>query len=68
MLSEASAEKAMAILGAVAILARTRRPILDGRRGLQFEKFIGGDWHRPDDGEPSCMSRTPVGLVNHPVP
>ncbi len=27
----------------------------------------GGEWLRPDGGEPSCMSRTPVGLVNHPA-
>jgi len=27
----------------------------------------GGEWLRPDDGEPSRMSRTPVGLVNHPA-
>jgi len=27
----------------------------------------GGEWLRPDDGEPSRMSRTPVGLANHPA-
>jgi hypothetical protein len=25
----------------------------------------GGEWLRPDGGEPSRMSRTPVGLANH---
>ena len=36
--------------------------------GVVFEKSIGGDWLRPDDGRASCMSRTPVGLVKNPVP
>ena len=29
---------------------------------------IGGEWLRPDRGEAGGMPRTPVGLVNHPVP
>jgi len=35
---------------------------------IDLDKFIGGDWLRPDDGRASCMSRTPVGLVKNPVP
>ena len=27
----------------------------------------GGEWLRPDGGEPSRMPRTPVGLANHPA-
>jgi len=27
----------------------------------------GGERLRPDDGKTSCMSRTPVGLANHPA-
>jgi len=27
----------------------------------------GGERFRPDDGLTSCMSRTPVGLANHPA-
>jgi len=27
----------------------------------------GGERLRPDDGLTSCMSRTPVGLANHPA-
>ena len=27
----------------------------------------GGERLRPDGGEASCMSRTPVGLANHPA-
>jgi hypothetical protein len=27
----------------------------------------GGERLRPDDGSVSCMSRTPVGLANHPA-
>ena len=27
----------------------------------------GGEWLRPDGGQPSRMPRTPVGLANHPA-
>jgi len=27
----------------------------------------GGEWLRLDSGEIGCMSRTPVGLANHPA-
>jgi hypothetical protein len=32
-----------------------------------LESEYGGEWLRPDDGLISCMSRTPVGLANHPA-
>ena len=40
----------------------------DIERGQTFLKSkYGGEWLRPDGGEASCMSRTPVGLANHPA-
>ncbi len=32
-----------------------------------LESKYGGERLRPDDGKTSCMSRTPVGLANHPA-
>jgi hypothetical protein len=42
------------------------------KQGIEWGKTFlkskyGGEWLRPDGGEPSCMSRTPVGLANHPA-
>jgi len=39
---------------------------LNPRAGLLKSEY-GGEWLRPDDGEAGRMSRTPVGLVNHPA-
>jgi hypothetical protein len=36
-------------------------------RARLLKSEYGGERLRPDDGEASCMSRTPVGLVNHPA-
>jgi len=36
-------------------------------RGKNLKSEYGGEWLRPDDGEPSRMFRTPVGLANHPA-
>jgi len=36
------------------------------RAGLLKSEY-GGERLRPDGGEPRCMSRTPVGLANHPA-
>jgi len=37
------------------------------RESRFLKSEYGGERFRPDGGEPSCMSRTPVGLVNHPA-
>ena len=42
-----------------------RRFIEPNGRFLKSE--YGGERLRPDGGEASCMSRTPVGLANHPA-
>jgi len=39
---------------------------LNSKAGFLKSEY-GGEWLRPDGGEPSRMSRTPVGLVNHPA-
>ena len=36
------------------------------RRSVAYLKSkYGGEWLRPDSGQPGCMPRTPVGLDNH---
>ena len=34
---------------------------------MDLKSKYGGEWLRPDSGEPSRMFRTPVGLANHPA-
>ena len=48
--------------------------IISGAKWCEFTSLqkvlkseYGGEWLRPDGGEAGCMSRTPVGLVNHPA-
>jgi hypothetical protein len=37
------------------------------QQGAGLKSEYGGEWLRPDGGEPSRMPRTPVGLANHPA-
>ena len=49
----------IAVYGAVSYNTKREREFLKSE--------YGGEWLRPDSGETGCMSRTPVGLANHPA-
>jgi hypothetical protein len=49
------------------IMCRTAADAPSNHIAENLKSEYGGERLRPDEGESRCMSRTPVGLANHPA-